>query len=493
MNPGHGEIDETMQHLTRGPDRERALETLPTPGTHSREHHHGHGSNSGLHLVRAIGAVAVVGCAVKVAALVQELVVVHEFGVGPALDAVAVAVVVPMLLVNLIGASTAEALVPVHTSTAAHDGAAAAAALERRVVRASALIMCAAALVVAASASWVIRVVAPGFDDRTTATAARLLIVSSLVVPLAGLTAILGRVVNLHGRYLMVSLSAAAIPASVVVGVIGFGRRFGVEALMVATVAGYAMQFAVVSAMLRRCRDSRRPGPSAPPDATAAVATGGEQGVSRLRLQELRRIAIPLACVALLGGSAPVVDDAFASRLGPGSVASLHLGNRLLSLLVSVIGLAVGTVLAPQFARLAAALDIRGLRATARRAVLTIVAVAFPVAIVLGLVSTPIVRLAFDRGAFESSAIGTVARIQAISLLQLAPYLVTTVLIRVLAAINATRRLMPLNFTLDAVLAEWIGLRGIVLSSTIVAMITATMLWRETIAAIDKLPGRSGG
>ncbi len=438
-------------------------------------------------LTRAIGTVALVASGVKLASLVQELVVTHRFGVGSALDAAAVALIVPMLLVNLIGASTAEALVPVHARTTLHDGSAAAAALERRVVLASARMLALAGLAVAAAAPLIVSIVAPGFDADTARLATRLLMVGAAIVPLAGLSLVYSRLLNVRGRFVAAASAAAAVPTTVTIGVVGFGARFGIEALAVATSLGYALQLLIIKLALDRRHDR------------SMDRQGEPVHTSHPRMGELRRTAVPLACAALLTGSAPIVDDAFASRLGPGSVAALHLGSRLLSLLVAVAALALGTAIAPVFARMAAVADDEGLRRTARRVITWIIAVVVPASALLALVSTPLVRLAFQRGAFDGADTKTVAAVQAIAILQLGPYLITTVWIRALAALDAARTFASVaagavvgNLVLDAVLAPRFGLRGIAWSSTIVAVGTAAALWQATTKAIAAKTERPG-
>jgi putative peptidoglycan lipid II flippase len=428
-------------------------------------------------ILNAVGTVAMLGAAAKAATVVQELVVARRFGVSTELDAWYVALLIPVTLAAVIGASIGEALVPVQARLRSQQDDAGAEALGRAVSRSALAVLAVVAGAVALAAPHVARLAGPGFDPETSRLAGRLLGVSALVVPLGGMALVSGKILNSRGRFATPAIAAGAVPVAVAVGVLTAPQRSAIT-LTVAAVIGYLAQALVI-----RVAEGRRRGP-------VTDRTAGE--VVHLR-REVLHGALPLAAAFLVIGAAPLIDDVMASRLGGGSVAALHLGNRLVAFAIAIGALAIGTAVAPYFGEQVARGDLAGLRRTVRTWRRLILAVTVPLTLVLVLGSHEIVHLFFERGAFGAGDTTAVSRVQAMSLLQIPPYMVSALYIRVLAALGTSRDFlvvalgaMVLNAALDAVLGAWLGVAGIGLATAIVYLVTAGLLGGRVRTAIDR-------
>ena len=108
--------------------------------------------------------------------------------------------------------------------------------------------------------------------------------------------------------------------------------------------------------------------------------------------------------------------------LNESAVALLNLATRLMELPIGVFAVAVTTVVFPLISRHAAAGDWAGLAAAYRQGMRLILVINIPAAVGLAVLATPIVRVLFQRGAFDGAATESMQPVLVVSALGL-PFL----------------------------------------------------------------------
>jgi putative peptidoglycan lipid II flippase len=190
-----------------------------------------------------------------------------------------------------------------------------------------------------------------------------------------------------------------------------------------------------------------------------------------------------------------LVDQAVASTLEPGSVATLSYGTRIVLLVTALGAAALGTAVLPFFSRMVAASDWDHLRRTMRTfAVLTLL-ITLPCAAVLYHFSAPIVSLVFERGAFTPDDTALVSRVQALYALQLPFFGVGILYSRLISSLGANRLLLVqagICLAVDAALAfglsRLLGVAGIALGTSVmyaVALGLLAIMGRRALAAVS--------
>jgi putative peptidoglycan lipid II flippase len=106
-----------------------------------------------------------------------------------------------------------------------------------------------------------------------------------------------------------------------------------------------------------------------------------------------------------------------------------------------------------------------------------ILSVSIPVVVLLIAISTPLVRLFFERGQFNGADTQVVASVQRFSLLQIPSSMVMALLLRLVSSMKANQLLLRaaafgavLNLALDLALTRPMGISGIALSTAIVEL-----------------------
>jgi putative peptidoglycan lipid II flippase len=417
-------------------------------------------------ILRAAVAVGIGTVLVRIVTLGREFLIARQYGIGNDVDAFVVAFLVPTFLIAVLTDSLNQVLVPALSRASAEDEAAGR-RLVGNVLAASLAGLSAVCVAVGVAAPALVSLVAPGFDEDTRLLAARLLRLMLPIVGLGALASVWSAVLTSRERFAVASLAPMCVPLFAMLAIALAGGEIGVYAIAVGTLIGYVIQLVPLIGAVRG----------------AGVLTRPSWRDRDRQLALVLKQYAPLAAVASVNGLALFVDQAVATMLGQGQVGLLYYGNRLVALVISVVGLAIGTAVLPYFSRQVAERDWPGLA----RAIRTWSAGSFLVtaagAALLILASEGIVSLLFQGGAFDPGAAEQVTAIQRAYLLQLPFFGLTVIAARALSALNGNHIILwgalinlVLNVTLVIILAELFGVVGIALARSALFPMSAAFL-----------------
>jgi putative peptidoglycan lipid II flippase len=181
----------------------------------------------------------------------------------------------------------------------------------------------------------------------------------------------------------------------------------------------------------------------------------------------------PLLASSLLLGGSSLIDNAMAAGLEAGSVSVLNFGTKLATVISTIGPAAVGTAVLPHLSGMAARGEWQTMRRNLMSFATLIIAAAIPLTALLIVFSEPLVRLAFEKGAFTASATRAVAMVQSFSLLQVPFAALIALGFRLTASLRANNLLPPvaavgLGVTAagDFLLRQVLGVAGIALTAT---------------------------
>lgn len=126
-----------------------------------------------------------------------------------------------------------------------------------------------------------------------------------------------------------------------------------------------------------------------------------------LRDPDVKRVfvlAVPVLFTVLGTKGYIFLDRWLGSQLSGGSIAALNFADRIRELPYGLFVAVVSTVLFPSLASAAGRLDFHSLRRTTAKGLRLVALLGFPSAILLVLLDFPVVRLLFERGAFDVAA-----------------------------------------------------------------------------------------
>jgi putative peptidoglycan lipid II flippase len=352
----------------------------------------------------------------RVMAFLKEVVVAASFGLSDSLDVYLVAfVLISMPLGMLLNA--------VQTTLIAHlAGITDAEAAASRFIAACLLTLAALAVMLPV---WLLFLphalpwMASGFppDKRQTLEAALYWLIPYYF--LNGFNLLAYGALQARRRFFVNGLLPAITPVVIMLGVLGWGVTGDWHVLVASLAIGFAIESALLLAMLARLRLLAWPG---------------------LYWHALARPIIG-ASLALIPGTlataiGPAVEQAIAAALGEGSNAALAYGYKLPAALQTIVVTAIGITSLPFFAtQLAQGKAAYGLHSLNK---LAIVLVAGGIVLVapLAFFSNDIVSLLYQRGAFDATATSRVAPIQFAYFIQVPFALLAMLGIKTLAALR---------------------------------------------------------
>lgn len=176
------------------------------------------------------------------------------------------------------------------------------------------------------------------------------------------------------------------------------------------------------------------------------------------------------------------IDNAIASTLPQGSIAELNYANDIISLFLGIFVAAIVTVIFPVLSESHNRKDMEDLKGGVKYGVNTILTFAIPISIILITMSAPIVKIFFERGAFNAES--TFFTAQALSYLSIGFIALTFIpmITRAYYSIHDMKTpffigilMFVINIFLDIVLAPTMGAAGIALGTSISSIVFAIL------------------
>jgi putative peptidoglycan lipid II flippase len=421
-----------------------------------------------------VGSITVV---VRLATVARELVAAYQFGTGDAMDAFLTAFLVPSFAVNIVAGSFNSALIPKFIHVHKNEGREAAQRLFSNVMIWSTCLLVAVSCLLAISAPYILPLIGSGYSSEKLALTRSVYYFLLPIIVISGLSTTWGAILNAGERFALAAVTPIVTPLFTVFFLLGFGKTWGVFAMAFGMLVGLWLELLVLGGALKLHGFYLLPRWHGMNDA----------------LKQVIKQYVPVVVGSFMMSSTVIVDQAMAAMLGPGSVASLNYGNKVVSLIVGIASLAIGTAVLPHFSQMAANDDWNGIKHTLITYIRFVVLTVIPITILLIFYSEPLVKLLYQRGAFTAQDTVLVSKTQTFLLVQLPFYISATLGVRLLSALAQNHVLMIIsainlvtNFIGNYVLMKFLGISGIALSTSIVYIISTLLIFYSLIMQFRK-------
>jgi putative peptidoglycan lipid II flippase len=418
-------------------------------------------------ILSALVVITAATAAVKVAAVVKDVVVAGTFGLSDTLDAFLIALAIPSFLSGLIGYSFVGAFVPIYVRVREREGQQASRRLFSHVIVINFAILAGLALLLAITAIPLLKLLAWEFSAEKLALSHRLYLLLLCSAVLDGQVLLWGSVLNAGEKFMLAALTPILSPLLMIAALVTF-PDLDIDALVWGALAAGIAELAILGFALKQRDLLPRPRWSSGNTATA----------------EILRQCGPLVLGSLFASSALVIDQAMASWLGPGSISALNYGNKVPAFLCGLGVTALGTAVLPHFSRLVAAGDYHIIRHTLQTYMRWILALAIPFTLVCLAASEWLVKVLFERGAFNAEDTALVAFIQQMYFIQVPFSIITIMGARLLVAMAKNHQLwvisalcLAVNVTGNLLLMRWLGASGIALATSIASIASMSMVF----------------
>ncbi len=399
----------------------------------------------------------------------RELFVAQRFGTSDALDAYLIAYLVPSFAISVVAGTFSSAFIPTYIQVLEAEGQEAARRLFSKILALCLATLLLLMIILSLLAKPMLTALASGFHAEKLGLTHTLFLLLLPCLFFSGMAKIAGAVLNAGEAFALAALAPLLTPVLAILALWFWGESKGVYALAAGTLAGFALEAAIMLLALWR----------------KGVRLRVQWDIKDARVQQVLAQYLPVAASAVLMTGAGVIDQVMAAMLAPGSVAALGYGNKVVAFVIGLGSMSLGTAVFPYVARMAANADWRGLRHTLRAYSRLLALVTIPTTLVLVYFSEPLVRLIYERGAFTNADTKLVGRVQAFYFLQMPFHLLGILGVRVLSALARNQSLIRItavnllvNVAANYVFMRLMGVAGISLSTSLVYVVSMSLiLW----------------
>ncbi|CEP66302.1 Flagellin assembly, membrane protein MviN [Moorella glycerini] len=427
-------------------------------------------------MARAAGIVLLLNLLSRVLGFVRDASIAARFGAGPATDAYLVAYTIPYFLQTILGMAFVTVMVPVVTAYLVRDDRDQGWAVASAVGNWTFLIMTLLAVAGAGLAPWLVQVLAPGFAGTVYALTVKLTRIMFLSLPFMGTGMLISGILNAGYIFTSPALAPAVSNLVIIATVVFAGQTFGITGLAIGTVLSFVAYMAIQLPDLPRLQFRYTWRLLAHHPAVRQIG------------RHLLPVSLSLAVVQLYLAT----NRFFASQLVPGSITALDFGNRLVTLPLGIFVASVTTAIFPSLAEQAALQDRREMAHLVDRGLGLVALTILPAAAGLIILREPLVRLVFERGAFDPRATAMTAVAVLFYSLGLLAQAMHPILTRAFYALQdvvvpVTTGLLSvgLNILFSYLLVPYLGHGGLALANSLAASLYALMLY---LALYRRLP-----
>lgn len=321
-------------------------------------------------------------------------------------------------------------------------------------------------------APYVIRVFAVGFDTEGERfdLAVTMLRINFPYLMLVSLTAFSGAILNTYSRFWVAAFTPVILNISLIVAALWVSPHFAAPIIALAwgVFAAGVLQLVFQWPFLRNLKLLPRP-----------TINFRDPGVRRVL-----KLMVPALFGVSVGQINLLVDTIFASLLAVGSISWLYYSDRLMEFPLGVFGVAITTVILPNLSRHHAEQSHESFSLTVDWAIRAVLLVGLPAAVMLALMSGPMLSTLFQHGAFDGRAVIMASESLTAFAIGIAPFMLVKVLASGFYARQDMRTpvkigvvAMLANIALNFALISPLKHAGIALATSLAAIINMSCLY----------------
>ncbi|MGL5347770.1 MAG: murein biosynthesis integral membrane protein MurJ [Peptostreptococcaceae bacterium] len=211
-------------------------------------------------------------------------------------------------------------------------------------------------------------------------------------------------------------------------------------------------------------------------------------------IKSILYLVVPVFIGSYINQINAVVNRTLASTLEKGSITALNYANKLNMFAVGIIAIALTTVMYPILSKLASENNMKSFKYNLSKAINIIIILMVPMTVMLIIFSTPIVKVLFEDGSFDSRATYLTSTSLAFYSVGTLAYGLKDLLSKSFYSLQDTKTpvrnaviSVVINVILSIILVKVMGIGGLALASSISAIVTTVMLFLSIRSKIGKI------
>lgn len=413
----------------------------------------------------------------KIIGFFRETTFAGFFGVTQQADAYNMASTLPSIIFISIALSIANSFVPIYSNIYNRQGEHEANLFTSSVINILMIFSAVVTLIGVVFTHWIVRILTLGsyrgdIFNLTVAQARIMFLMFAFVI----LSYFISALLNARMRFIVPQLAGMPMSIAVIISIVFFSPTYGIIAVSIGTVIGSILQVLIqLPVFLKKFKYYP------------------VLGLQNLNTKEMFVMALPVLLGSMVQQVNSVVDRMLASRLSDGNVSAIKYANMLIGFVLGVIIMAIATVVYSQLSKLSSLEHKISFNRVVRRSLAIMVILLLPLTAGAVIFSSDIIRIVYQRGAFDTGATSLTASIFAFYALGMVPMGLTEVLTRGFFALKDSKTPMKIgiasvsiNIVLNFILVRFLEARGLALASAISITFSAIFLCKLLSRRIGK-------
>ncbi|MGI5913017.1 MAG: murein biosynthesis integral membrane protein MurJ, partial [Syntrophomonadaceae bacterium] len=394
----------------------------------------------------------------KILGFIREVAIAAFFGASYLVDAYLVASIIPRLLFGVISEAITTTIIPLITEYKVKLGQKSVTELINSITTILVLVSVLIILLGEFFAHYLVYFIAPGFEGEAIDITIKMTRVMLPMIIFLGLSGLAAGMLQSQKRFLFPSFIGIPANGFLILFLFVFTKSWGVMALAIGTVIGLIAQWLFMSYDIRKLDFQFKPQIS-------------------LNHPGLRKMGLLILPVIIGKGAADInilVDRMLASSLVEGSIAALNYSTRIYLLIDTILALSLAKALFPELSEMAIVNDMKGYVNSLKKSLIGLSIIVFPFSVGLIILREPIIRLVYERGAFDVTATALTAFALLFYTLGLPALSLRQVVLRAYYALQDTRTPMiiglltvVINIVLNLILIRYLDHGGLALATSI--------------------------
>jgi len=410
----------------------------------------------------------------KMLGFLREAVIAANYGTGIESDAYFIAQTIHYTLFYSVFASVSTVFIPIYTEKLLTEGEHSANRFANNVIHTLLLFSILICGLVTLLAKEIVLIFAPGFQTDSLNLTVKIIKTMFPMLVVTCLFNLFKGILQSRQSFLVPASTGYPFSIIIILGCIFFSPQYGIYALVVATVLGEISQLLIQLPALK----------------------GKYKYYFRfdIRDKELHRLGVVVLPV-LIGTAVrqlnTLIDRALASNLGMGNISAINYSNILIEFVFGIFIVAISSVVYPMFSQLSVTKNYDELNAMVIRAIRVILILVLPITVVMIVLREEIVKLVFQRGAFDVQATSMTSYALGFYSLGMAAYGIREVLYRVFYSLKDTKTPMlngilvvGMNIGFNFLLVGPLGVGGLGLATSVSAIVGDILLFIKLKAKI---------
>ncbi|MFA5577629.1 MAG: murein biosynthesis integral membrane protein MurJ [Tissierellaceae bacterium] len=404
--------------------------------------------------------------ATRILIFLKDILIASRLGVSYKMDSYILALSTIMLISKLIGDGIIVALIPLLQEIQRDKGIYKKVEYTNNLI--NTIILLSIPLITGGyfAAPYLIRVFGPGFRGGELDKAVLLFRLGLPIVSLSWVRAVCGGFLQSDHAFRAGAKGGLSYELVLIIYLLLFARYFELRGLMLAGIAGVIGQILI---------------------ALDAMKDKGYRYEFRLDLKDrylwkVVAFVFPIILGVGVNELNKSIDNAIASTLPMGSITELNYANEIVNLFLGLFIVAIVTVIFPVLSQSHGNKDMTSLKEEIHHGIKTLLIISIPVSLILMTMSEPIVKIFFERGAFDWQASFFTSRALVYYALGLPAMALIPLITRTYYSFQDMKTpvvismaALVVNFILNIALSPMMGARGIALATSIAAILAATM------------------